>query len=378
MTSTTTLLRALAATLLLALVGAACTGGGDDLERLQQEVEQGSETQEEGATGDVEPPPAADPSRTGRVGIIIQTNTRTWGSLLNAASGEGVVVVFVQPGAPADGTGLGVGDLITAVDGTPVSNAEHAAHGVLRSQPGQERVLTVTKPDGSQREIPIVAEEPGDIDQIATYRQLLQERPEDPVLYYLRGQEIGLADFDLAMKHLQRAIDLRPEFIEAIEVRASLRWSRARAMRGEEDPEAERTAEELREQAMADWDVALRLDPQNPTTLAHRARALAERGKAASALEDARKAVAADETFPEAQYALGLAEFADREHRSALGPARRAIDLNPYRLEYYELLARAFMRLDRQEDAEATIQAVIELVEDPEQREALLRIVQDG
>lgn len=376
MLSSGTFLRALAIVLLLGLVGGACTSGGDDLEQLKEEVEQddGADREDEEQTPppQIDPPPPADASLTGRVGVVIQANSPRWRALVGAPSGEGVVVVFVRPGGPAEGAGLQVGDLIAAVDGQTLTNAERAVV-LLRSQPGQERTLSIRRPDGAEAEVTVQAEEPGDIDQIGMYGELLQERPDDPVLHYLLAQELPLGEFENALGNVQRAIELHEEFVEAIEVRADRRWTTAQR---EEYEAGEAQREELREQAMGDWDLALRLDPANVLGLVHRSQAFAQQGDVEAAQRDAEKARSIDASTPEAHFALGLSYLAQGQDMQGLVSAREAVELNPFHVEYYQLLARLFMRLDRPEDARATIDAIAGLIEDPEQRETLYRSIE--
>lgn len=386
MTPTRTFLRAIAVVLLLGLVGAACTSGdADDLEQLKEEVggEEDADRAEQTPPPQIDPPPPADASLTGRVGIVIQANSPRWQELVGAPSGDGVVVIFVRPGGPAEAAGLQAGDLITAADGQALTNAERAVV-VLRSQPGQERALSVTKPDGAQVEVRVQAEEPGDINQVQEYEESLNARPDDPVLHYLLAQERPLGQFAEAMQDAQRAIELHEEFVEAIEVRADRGWTTARQLEisgeasDEEQEEARMRREEVRDQAMSDWDLALRLDPTNILALVHRSQAFAQQGEGEAAEEDARKARSVDRTTPEAHFALGLSHLAQGQDTPGLTSARRAVELNPFHVEYYQLLARLFMRLDRPDDARATIDAIAGLIDDPEQRDKLYESIEEN
>jgi putative serine protease PepD len=55
----------------------------------------------------------------------------------------------VTPGGAAAKAGLRPGDVITAVNGTPVSDTETLAAALAGLRPGQQVSLKITKPDGS-------------------------------------------------------------------------------------------------------------------------------------------------------------------------------------------------------------------------------------
>ncbi|MHA6512854.1 S1C family serine protease [Tessaracoccus sp. Z1128] len=64
----------------------------------------------------------------------------------------GAAVADVVPGSPADQVGLQVGDLITAVDGDPVSSTESLVALVRAGRVGRDMTLTVLR-DGQEQEI---------------------------------------------------------------------------------------------------------------------------------------------------------------------------------------------------------------------------------
>ena len=85
------------------------------------------------------------------------------GTLLqNTADGE-IVVVRIFPGAPAEGAGLHVGDVILAVDGNPVTGVDGRSYleAVRRMRGGEGTQVTLTvRRDGARMAIPI---ERGDV-----------------------------------------------------------------------------------------------------------------------------------------------------------------------------------------------------------------------
>jgi S1-C subfamily serine protease len=56
----------------------------------------------------------------------------------------------VTPGGPADGAGLRAGDVITGVDGAPVSDPDDVSRLVSALEPGDEVEVEVTR-DGETR-----------------------------------------------------------------------------------------------------------------------------------------------------------------------------------------------------------------------------------
>jgi putative serine protease PepD len=75
-------------------------------------------------------------------------------SLDPAFPGPGARVLEVTPGGPAADAGLQPGDVVIALDGRRVSNAENLIVSIRANAPGDVVVLTVVS-DGRQQEIPV-------------------------------------------------------------------------------------------------------------------------------------------------------------------------------------------------------------------------------
>lgn len=344
-------LRAAVLAVVLAIAAAACSSGGD-IDKLKQDIQR---KEGEKASDAVRPPSTPDPNLTARVGLIVATNSPAWPKLLKSPADNGVVVLFIQPRGPSENAGIEVGDVITEVDQKPVSNAERAVV-VLRSRPDQRRTLALAKRDGTRKTVSIQAKRPENVSLLSLYNPMIQQNPNDPVVRFLRAQAGG--PFDASLADADKAIELAPDFIEAISLRGELRWNRARDAKL-----AANQVDELRNLALSDWGLALRLDPDNTRVLVSRSQALSQLGNAASARADAQKARAADTTFPGAHYALALADFGLGRYTTSAEPARTAIDLNPYDVRYYRMLAFVFMRLNRKADAQKTVDAILPLVD---------------
>jgi S1-C subfamily serine protease len=61
----------------------------------------------------------------------------------------GVLVFSVQPGGPAPAAGIKPGDVITAIDGKPVTSSQELNELVAGMAPGQKVTVAITHPDGS-------------------------------------------------------------------------------------------------------------------------------------------------------------------------------------------------------------------------------------
>ena len=66
-------------------------------------------------------------------------------SIGDSQTGSGAKVGAVRPGSPAGAAGLEVGDVVTAVDGVKVANANELTAAVTAHQPGDTIHLTVTR-----------------------------------------------------------------------------------------------------------------------------------------------------------------------------------------------------------------------------------------
>ncbi|WP_205697099.1 S1C family serine protease [Conexibacter sp. SYSU D00693] len=66
------------------------------------------------------------------------------------ASGAGAQVASVEQGGPADDAGLEVGDVVTSVDGTAVSEPDDIAAAIARKAPGDRVTVQVRRGGGSQ------------------------------------------------------------------------------------------------------------------------------------------------------------------------------------------------------------------------------------
>jgi serine protease Do len=90
--------------------------------------------------------------RRGQLGITVLKIPSEEASQLGVTQGPGVVVYRVQPGSAADRAGLKQGDVITALNGTAITEPNTFRNMIASSGPGTEITLTV-KRDGREGQV---------------------------------------------------------------------------------------------------------------------------------------------------------------------------------------------------------------------------------
>ncbi|MEW5727207.1 MAG: Do family serine endopeptidase [Pseudomonadota bacterium] len=95
--------------------------------------------------------------RRGRIGVAIQDLTPQLSQALEASSAEGAVVAGVESGAPADRAGLKRGDVIVAIDGSPVRSATEVRNRIGLTRAGGRVTITVER-DGRRRDFDVRVE----------------------------------------------------------------------------------------------------------------------------------------------------------------------------------------------------------------------------
>ena len=91
----------------------------------------------------------------GYMGAGIQGVTPELQRAMNLPSPNGVAITRLEPGAPAEKAGLKVGDVVTAINGEPVSDHNALRLRISRTAPGTSVKLTVHRADGKTAEIPV-------------------------------------------------------------------------------------------------------------------------------------------------------------------------------------------------------------------------------
>jgi Do/DeqQ family serine protease len=88
----------------------------------------------------------------GLLGVTVQNVTSDLAQSLGLDKVRGALVSSVQPGSPADKAGIERGDVITEIDGTPVSDHNSLRNHVARTQPGNQVTLKLVR-DGKERTV---------------------------------------------------------------------------------------------------------------------------------------------------------------------------------------------------------------------------------
>lgn len=79
------------------------------------------------------------------LGVTVQSLTSDLAESLGAGQARGALVSAVEPGSPGDQAGLKQGDVITAIDGRQVSDANVLRNQVASARPGTSVTLSVLR-----------------------------------------------------------------------------------------------------------------------------------------------------------------------------------------------------------------------------------------
>jgi Do/DeqQ family serine protease len=89
--------------------------------------------------------------RRGMLGVNIQNVTADLASSLGMNQARGALVSRVPAGGPADRAGIKRGDVITAFNGTPVTDNNTLRNAVARTRPGTTATVTVSRDNHEQQ-----------------------------------------------------------------------------------------------------------------------------------------------------------------------------------------------------------------------------------
>jgi Do/DeqQ family serine protease len=97
--------------------------------------------------------------KRGRIGVEIQDLTPELAQAMNATQTTGAVIRRVDPGSPAERAGLRSGDLVIAVNGTPVRSGTQLRNTIGLSRIGDAVGLTVIRRGGSEQQLEVKVEQ---------------------------------------------------------------------------------------------------------------------------------------------------------------------------------------------------------------------------
>jgi len=89
--------------------------------------------------------------RRGQLGITVSRVTSDLAAGLGMSEAKGVIVDSVRPGSAAERAGIRQGDVITAINDTPVSDSNAFRNRVASNAPGSEVTLTVLRDNREQK-----------------------------------------------------------------------------------------------------------------------------------------------------------------------------------------------------------------------------------
>lgn len=89
--------------------------------------------------------------RRGQLGITVRRVDSDMATSLGMAETKGVIVNSVRPGSAAERAGIHQGDVITAIDGTPVNDSNAFRNRVAGAGPGNDVTLTILRDNREQK-----------------------------------------------------------------------------------------------------------------------------------------------------------------------------------------------------------------------------------
>jgi Do/DeqQ family serine protease len=89
--------------------------------------------------------------RRGQLGVSVRRIDSDMAASLGMSETKGVIVNSVRPGSAAEKAGIHQGDVITAIDGTAVSDSNAFRNRVASSGPGNEVTLTILRDNREQK-----------------------------------------------------------------------------------------------------------------------------------------------------------------------------------------------------------------------------------
>lgn len=142
-------------------------------------------------------------------------------------------------------------------------------------------------------------------------------------LYTIRSEAFtGLGDSENALSSINEALQVKPEYVEAI------------VQRGRIDREAGKL-----QSALEYFDRAIHLDPKLSNAYVARGMTYAELHDYKQAIADYDKAIGLDDQSGVALSNRGWAYFALKKHQQAEADCRKAVQLDPYLVKAYDLVA---------------------------------------
>ncbi|MGH2706394.1 MAG: tetratricopeptide repeat protein [Actinomycetota bacterium] len=313
------------------------------------------------------PPPTPKPPSRAMFGVVVITNDAGWSSVLPHASKAGALIIDVIPGTPAEKAGVQAGEVITGIDDHEIHNHD-AVLVAFRSTSDPAHRVTVVTPEGEPRALDTLLEPAGTLSLSDHLRRRFQEK-DTPVSRFLMAQNVATAEEALTL--LRPLVQKVPRFApaQALLARRLLEQAAEKLLSSQTLSSAEQRS--IRSAVTR----ATSLDPKSADIRVVHARALLFLGDGAGGERQAAQAVRLDPTSGEAHHILGLSRLVLERPREAMAPLHEAIALDPYNVDYYVGLARAYRAVGHNPQAQQTIDAGKSLVDDPEEKAQLDQLV---
>ncbi len=135
-----------------------------------------------------------------QLGLYAETVTPAMAEGLDLPRHHGVIVSDLRPGAAADHAGMKPDDIITAVDGRPITSVQELNAAIYRLSPGAKVTLQVQRGE-EQIDLPVVTEEQSG-EELDALADLV-----DPIKNVV--PELGIVGLDITKPVLQLLPDLR-------------------------------------------------------------------------------------------------------------------------------------------------------------------------
>lgn len=301
------------------------------------------------------PAPDPPPESSGLfLGIVQETYSLGWDTVLDNAHHAGSLIIDVIPGTPAEELGIERGSILVQVDDVAIRNSSQVPVLFKTSDKPNHRVIIV-KPDGESEDLEVTLRPSPPADELLELRRKRIEETGDPISKYLTA--LGSQDEAEWIKLLDELIVEYPDFARAYELKA-LRIAESLAAEPEQVTEREQAARDL-------IATAADLDPDAAGLLASSARISYLFNDSLGAENDAARAVELDDTLAEARNLLGITQLALERPEEAISNLHRAVALDPYEINFYDDLALCYRFLGQEDSAGKTIESAKTLTDDP-------------
>ncbi|MEX2586650.1 MAG: tetratricopeptide repeat protein [Actinomycetota bacterium] len=359
-----------AAILLLALV--ACSPP----ERLREMVgrQPSTPTPQSGADLDYPAPGIPPQPASLSLGALVHTNEASWdGVLSKSVSAGGALVLAVLPDTPAAQAGLERGDVITEIDGTGVTNHEQLVTA-LRLSADEEHSLAVGKADGTDETIEVQLAQAPQLSLLSHLEQRVAQSP-DPAYRFLLADRV--LDHGRAIELYRGLVGEFPDFAVAKSLLAKRLISQMESVAGGGAITTLGATPEI-EEARALINEAVESDPSAASIYRTRAQIYLSLNENAQAEDDAQTALDMDSGAAQAHFLAGTARLVQGRPEDALAALHRAVELDPFMVQYYFNLALCYRELGMQDEAALTVESAKSLTDDAGTRQSLDEILQSA